>query len=181
MKLGWKLGHRLQLIRAAHPRDHLPVLVLLSLRMRRVGQDQQRMHRWDFDRMATALQPGSVERASFLKELDKNMMEQSEQMEKALSAPASDEAWKLWIQAIVETGKKFFAYTKALHTTEETRRAKQERWALLRRRQVLRQQLGATAAKVDYSCTRALDGISLSHSRTGQETTGCIETLSGSS
>ena len=147
MKLGWKLGHRLQLIPAAHPRDHLPVLVLLSLHMRRVGQDQQRMHRWDFDRMATALQPGSVERASFLKEMDKNMLEQSEQMEKALSAPASDEAWKLSIQALVETGKKFFAHTKALHTTEETRRANQERWALLRRRQVLRQQLGATAAK----------------------------------
>ena len=105
------------------------------------------MHRWDFDRMATALQPGSVERASFLKELDKNTMEQSEQMEKALSAPASDEAWELWIQAIVETGKKFFAHTKELHTTEETRRANQERWALLRRRQVFRQQLGATAAK----------------------------------
>ena len=147
MKLGWKFGHRLQLIPAAQQRDHLPVLVLLSLRMRRVGQDQQRMHRWDFDRMATALQPGSVERASFLKELGKNMMEQSEQMEKALSAPASDEAWKLWIQAIVETGKKFFAHTKELHTTEETRRANQERWALLRRRQVIRQQLEATAAK----------------------------------
>ena len=107
------------------------------------------MHRWDFDRMAIALQQGSVERASFLKELDKNMMDQSEQMEKALSAPAADEAWKLWIQAIVETGKKFFAHTQALHTTEEARRANQERWALLRRRQVLRQQLGATAAKVD--------------------------------
>ena len=139
------------------------------------------MHRWDFDLMATALHQRSVERASFLKELDKNMMEQSEQMDKALSAPAADETWKLSIQAVVETGKKFFAHTKELHTTEETRRAKQERWALLRRRQVLRQQLGATAAKVDYSCTRALDGISLSHSRTGQDTTGCIETLSGSS
>ena len=33
--------------------------------------------------MAIALQQGSVERASFLKELDKNMMEQSEQMEKS--------------------------------------------------------------------------------------------------
>ena len=105
------------------------------------------MHRWDFDCMAIALQQGSVERASFLKELDKNMMEQSEQMEKALSAPAADETWKLSIHAVVETGKKFFAHTKALHTTEETRRANQERWALLRRRQVLRQQLGATAAK----------------------------------
>ena len=107
------------------------------------------MHRWDFDRMAIALQQRSVERASFLKELDKNVMDQSEQMEKALSAPAADDAWKLWIQAFVETGKKFFAHTKALHTTEETRKANQERWALLRRRQVLRQQLGATAAKVD--------------------------------
>ena len=105
------------------------------------------MHRWDFDLMATALHQRSVERASFLKELDKNMMEQSEQMEKALSAPAADETWKLSIQAIVETGKKFFAHTKELHNTEETRRANQERWALLRRRQVLRQQLGATAAK----------------------------------
>ena len=105
------------------------------------------MHRWDFDCMAIALQQGSVERASFLKELDKNMMEQSEQMEKALSAPAADETWKLSIQAIVETGKKFFAHTKALHTTKETRRANQERWALLRRRQVIRQQLEATAAK----------------------------------
>ena len=75
------------------------------------------MHRWDFDCMAIALQQGSVERASFLKELDKNMMEQSEQMEKALSAPAADEAWKLSIHAVVETGKKFFAHTKALHTS----------------------------------------------------------------
>ena len=49
------------------------------------------------------------------------MMDQSEQMEKALSAPAADCAWKLWIQSTVETGKKFFAHTKALHTTEETR------------------------------------------------------------
>ena len=37
----WKLGRRLQLIPAAHPRDHLPVLVVFALRMRRVGQDQQ--------------------------------------------------------------------------------------------------------------------------------------------
>ena len=35
----WKLVHKLQLILAAHPRDHLPVLVLFSLPMRRVGQD----------------------------------------------------------------------------------------------------------------------------------------------
>ena len=35
-----------------------PVLFLLSPRMRRVGQDQQRAHRWDFDRMAIALQQG---------------------------------------------------------------------------------------------------------------------------
>ena len=68
---------------AAHPRDHLLVLVLLSLRMRRVGQDQQRIHRWDFDRTGIALQQGSVERACFLKELGKNLMDQSEQMEKA--------------------------------------------------------------------------------------------------
>ena len=81
MKLGWKLGRRLQLIPA--------VLVLLSLRMQRVGQDQQRLHRWDFDCMAIALQQGSVGRASFLKELNKNMMEQSEQMEKSALGTSS--------------------------------------------------------------------------------------------
>ena len=43
----WKLGRKLQLIPAAHPRDQLPVLVLLALRMRRVGHTQQRT-RWDF-------------------------------------------------------------------------------------------------------------------------------------
>ena len=61
----WKLGRRVQLIPAAHPRDHLPVLVLIALRIRRTGQDQQRAHRWDFDRMATALQQGSAERVAF--------------------------------------------------------------------------------------------------------------------
>ena len=65
----WKLGRRVQLIPAAHPRDHLPVLVLIALRIRRTGQDQQRAHRWDFDRMATALQQGSAERVAFLKEV----------------------------------------------------------------------------------------------------------------
>ena len=100
--------------------------------------------------MAIALQQGSVERASFLKELDQNLLDQFEQLEEALSAPAADDSWKLWTQTIVDTGKKsFFLHTKALHTTEETRRANQERWALLRRRQGLRQQLGATAARVD--------------------------------
>ena len=103
----WKLGRKLQLIPAAHPRDHLPVLVLLALRMRRVGQDQQRT-RWDFDRMAIALQQGSEERESFLKELDKNLLEQSVKLEKALTAPAADDSWELWIQTMVETGKKFF-------------------------------------------------------------------------
>ena len=88
-------GRKLQLIPAAHPRDHLPVLVLLSLRMRRVGQDQQRAQRWDFDRMAIALLQGSAERESFLKELDKSSGDQSEQLEEALSAPAADDSWKL--------------------------------------------------------------------------------------
>ena len=68
----WKLGRRVQLILAAHPRDHLPVLVLIALRIRRTEQDQQRAHRWDFDRMATALQQGSAERVAFLKEVDQN-------------------------------------------------------------------------------------------------------------
>ena len=63
--------------------------------------------------------------------------------EKALTAPAEDDSWELWIQTMVETGKKFVSHTKALHTTEETRRAN------FRRRQRLRQQLGETAAKVD--------------------------------
>ena len=61
----WKLGRRVQLIPAAHPRDHLPVLVLVALRIRRAGQDQQRAHRRNFDRMAIALQQGSTERVSF--------------------------------------------------------------------------------------------------------------------
>ena len=126
----WKLGRKLQLIPAAHPRDHLPVLVLVALRMRRVGQTQQRT-RWDFDRIAIALQQGSEERESFLKELDKNLLDQSGKFEKTFTAPAADVSCGLWIQ------------------TEETRRANFERWDLLRRRQRLRHQLGETAAKVD--------------------------------
>ena len=58
-----------------------------DLRMRRLGQDQQRAHRWNLDRIAIALQQGSVERSSFLKELDQNLIDQSEQLEEALSAP----------------------------------------------------------------------------------------------
>ena len=139
----WKLGRKLQLTR-----DHLPVLVLHALRMRRVGQKQQRT-RWDSDRIAIALQQGSEERESFLKELDENLLEQSWKFEKTFTAPAADDSWELWIQTMVETGKKFFAHTKALHTTEETRRANWERWDLLRRRQRLRQQLGETVAKLD--------------------------------
>ena len=46
-------------------------------------------------------------------------------------------------------GEEVFSHTKALHTTEETRRANNEGWDLLRRRQRLRQQVGETAAKVD--------------------------------
>ena len=107
----WKLGRKLQLILAAHPRDHLPVSVLLALRMRRVGQDQQRT-RWDFDRMAIALQQGSEERES-LKELDKNLLGQFVKLEKALTAPAADDSWDLWIHTMGETGKKFFSHTKA--------------------------------------------------------------------
>ena len=144
----WKLGRKLQLIPAAHPRDHFPALVLLALRMWRVGQVQQRT-RWDFDRIAIALHKGSEERESFLKELDENLLEQSGKFEKTFTAPADDDSWELWIQTMVETGKEVFAHTKALHTTEETRRANWERWDLLRRRQRLRQQLGETAAEVD--------------------------------
>ena len=99
--------------------------------------------------MAIALQQGSVKRASFQKELDQKLLDHSEQLEEALLAPPADDSWKHWIQTIVDTGKKFFSHTKALHTTEETWRANPERWALLRRRQGLRQQLGATAARVD--------------------------------
>ena len=77
------------------------------------------------------------------------MCDQSEQLEEALSAPAADDSWTLQVQTIVDAGKKFFSHTKALHTTEETRRANHERWALLRRRRGLRQQLGATDARVD--------------------------------
>ena len=145
----WKLGHRVQLIPAAHPRDHLPVLVLIALRIRRTGQDQQRAHRWDFDRMATALQQGSTERVAFLKEVDQNLSDQAEQMERALTAPSAEDSWRLWIQAIVRAGKRFFSHTKALHTTEGTRQANRERWALLRNRQALRQRLGETAPQVD--------------------------------
>ena len=144
----WKLSRKLQLIPAAHPRDHFPVLVVLALRMRSVGQDQPRT-RWDFDRIGIALQQGSEERESFLKELDKNLLGQSVKFEKALTAPAADDSWEFWIQSMVETGKKFFSHTKALHTTEEARRANFERWDLQRRRQRLRQQLGETAATVD--------------------------------
>ena len=56
----WKLGRSVQLIPAAHPRDHLPVLVLIALRIRRAGQDQQRAHRWDFDRMARPYNKGRL-------------------------------------------------------------------------------------------------------------------------
>ena len=81
----WKLGRRVQLIPAAHPPDHLPVLVLVALRIRRTGLDQQRAHRWDFDRMAIALQQGSAERVAFLKEVDQNLSDQAEQMEEAMA------------------------------------------------------------------------------------------------
>ena len=119
----WKLGRRVQLIPAAHPRHHLPVLVLIAPRIRRTGQDQQRAHRWDIDRMAMALQQGSTERVAFLKEVDQNVSDQAEQMERALTAPSAQDSWRLWIQAIVRAGKRFFSHTKALHTTEETRQA----------------------------------------------------------
>ena len=104
----WKLGRKVQLIPAAHPRDHLLVLVLIALRIRRTGQDQQRAHRWDFDRMATALQQGSAERVAFLKEVDHNLSDQAEEMKKALTAPSAEDSWRLWIQAIVRAGKRFF-------------------------------------------------------------------------
>ena len=113
-----------------------------------MGQVQQRT-RWDFGRIAIALQQGSEERESFLKELDKNLLEQSLKFEKTLTSLAADDSWELWIETMVETGKKFFSHTQALHTTEEIRRANFERWDLLRRRQRLRQQFGETAAKVD--------------------------------
>ena len=125
----WKMERRVQLIPAAHPRDHLPVLVLIALRIWRTGQDQQRAHRWDFDRMATALQQGSTERVAFLKEVDQNLSDQAEQMDRALTAPSAEDSWRLWIHAIVRAGKRFFSHTKALHTTEETRQANRERWA----------------------------------------------------
>ena len=145
----WKLGRRVQLIPAAHPRDHLPVLVLIALRIRRTGQDQQRAHRCDFDRMAMALQQGSSERVAFLKEVNQNLSDQAEQMERALTAPSAEDSWTLWIQTIVRAGKRFFSHTKALHTTEETRQVNRERWSLLRNRQALRQRLGETAPQVD--------------------------------
>ena len=172
----WKLGRKLQLIPAAHSRDHPPVLVLLSLRMRRVGQDQLRAQRWDFDRMAIALQQGSAERESFLKVLDKHLCDQSEQLEAALSAPAAGDSWKLLGTDDCGHRKEFFSLTKALHTTEETRWANHERWALLRLRQGLRQQLGATAGRVD-----ALESTPLSCSGAGQEAKGCIQKSPGPS
>ena len=61
-----------------------------ALRIRRTGQDQQRAHRWDFDRMA-ALQQGSAERVAFLKEVDQSLSDQAEQMEKALTAPSAED------------------------------------------------------------------------------------------
>ena len=70
-------------------------------------------------------------------------------MEKALTAPSAEDSWRLWIQAIVRAGKRFFSNTKALHTTEETRQANREMWSLLRNRQALRQRLGETAPQVD--------------------------------
>ena len=79
--------------------------------------------------MATDLQQGSAERVAFLKEVDQNLADQAEQMEKALTAPSAEDSWRLWIQAIVRAGKRFFSHTKALHTTEETRQANRERWA----------------------------------------------------
>ena len=104
----WKLGRRVQLIPAAHPRDHLPVLVLIALQIRRTGQDQQRAHRLDFDRMALALQQGSSERVAFLKEVNQNLSDQAEQMERALTAPSAEDSWRLWIQAIVRAARGFF-------------------------------------------------------------------------
>ena len=98
----WKLGRRVQMILAAHPRDRLPVLVLIALRIRRTGQDQQRAHRWDFDRMAMTLQQGSSERVAFLKKVNQNLSE------RALTAPSAEDSWRLWIQAIVRAGKSFF-------------------------------------------------------------------------
>ena len=70
-------------------------------------------------------------------------------MKKALTARSAEDSWRLWIQAIVRADKRFFSHTKALHTTEETRQANRERWALLRNRQALRQRLGETASQVD--------------------------------
>ena len=94
----------MQLIRAAHPRDHLLVLVLIALRIRRNGQDQQRAHRWDFDRMATALQQGSAERVAFLEEA------------KALTEPSAEDSWRLWIQLFFEIDKRYVSvWEKRLH------------------------------------------------------------------
>ena len=61
----WKLDRKLQLIPAAQPRDHLPVLVLLCSDDEEDGTGRSSRTRWDFDRIAIALQQGSEERESF--------------------------------------------------------------------------------------------------------------------
>ena len=105
--------------------------------MRRVGQAQQRT-RWDSDRSAIALQQGSDERESFLKELDNNLLERPSKFERFVGALDPDDGGD---------GTEVFSHTKALPA--ETRRPNFERWDLLRRRQSLQQRLGEKAAKVD--------------------------------
>ena len=68
--------------------------------------------------MAIALQQGSAERESFLKELDNNLRDKSVKLEKALSAPAADDSWEFWIsRRWWRQERSFFAHEGLTHAT----------------------------------------------------------------
>lgn len=102
----WKAARALQLISSPAPRDHVPVEARLRYVLR-PGRPRLPGPRWNRDRIAEALQVGSVHRANFLTEVagafEKVDWSQLE------NRKTPDAHWERIITTIRETGSRYFA------------------------------------------------------------------------
>ena len=106
----WRQARVLQLIPSARPRDHVPVTFLLDLPWGGVwNRTPTDAVRWDYDRMAEALQFSSSDRMLFLKRLEAEFTAETARLRQADVGPFCDVHWQIWIDVLQKVATMFFA------------------------------------------------------------------------
>ena len=97
----------------------------------------EKLVRWDYDKMAHAIQTGNI-KVDFLNELEANLVERSEEWTFFENQSISDHTWIELVKTFSEKARKFIEKEKT-EMNPEYREAVDFEWQLLRRRREIKE------------------------------------------